>query len=415
MENLRNTAYKALRKSEGFFKTDMVYLAKGGFWLSGGQVAVTIIGFLLSLAFANLLLPEIYGIYKYIVSLAAILSALSLSGLSTALVRATAKGFDGSFMKAFWLNTRWGLIITFAAGLGSLYYYLNGNNLLATGLLIVGFLSPLIDGAELYDSFLIGKKNFRLIAILKLWRALATSLVMFIAILLSKDPLILVFTYFSIHTLTTLSLFFYVRTKSKLVNTGVDPEMAHLAKHTSVMNSLAIFSDSIDNILIFHYFGPIQLAIYNFALAIPNQLGGFLKSINTLAAPKFANQEKKIFQESMMEKSMRVFLVGAFVTIVYIFSAPFIFKLFFPQYLISIPYSQVYSVILLFSAALPVAFLDAQMAIKEKYSATILSNAFKVGAIFFGLYYFGLWGLVVGRVISKMFSVFMAFFFARRV
>jgi len=417
MESLRNKVYQTLRRSESFFKTDMVYLAKGGGWLTGGQVAVGVVSFLLSLAFANLLLPEIYGTYKYIISLAGILSALSLSGLSTALVRAVAKGYEGSLVKAFWMNIRWGVIIMLAGGLGSLYYYTNDNNLLAIGLMIVGLLSPVIDSAELYDSFLIGKKNFRLIATLKLWRVLATSLFMFATLVLTKNPLLLVLSYFSIHTITTLYLYLYVRGKNQAVNTNmrVDPEMDRLAKHTSVMNSLAIFSDSIDNILIFHYFGPIQLAIYNFALAIPNQVGGILKSINTLATPKFANQDKKIFQKTMVEKSLRVFLVGALVAVAYVFSAPFIFKAFFPQYLSSIQYSQVYSIILLFSAALPVAFLDAQMAIKEKYSATILSNIFKIGAIFFGLYFFGLWGLIIGRVVSKMFAVSTAFFFSSRV
>lgn len=414
MPNARNWVYGLLRRSESFFKTDMVYLAKGGFWLTGSQVALSLLSFVSSIAFANLLLPEIYGTYKYLISLAAILSALSFSGLSTALIRSVAKGYEGDFIKAFWLNIRWSIIINFVGGLGAIYYFLNGNNLLALGILAAGTISPLIDSAELYNSFLVGRKNFRLLAILKFIRSLVTSSVLITSLFLTDNPLLLAIIFFGINAVTTLYLFYYVYRKLR-PNKEVDSKMVGLAKHTSIMNSLAVFSDSFDNILVFHYLGPIQLAVYNFALAIPNQLGGFVKTINTLALPKFANQDKDVFQQTMFKKSIPVFLSGLVVALAYILISPFIFKSFFPQYLSSLPYTQVYAAILVFSAALPVAFLDAQVAIKEKYLGTILSNSFKIISLFFGIYYFGLWGLVIARIASKTFSVSTAYILARNL
>ena len=58
---LKQTIFRMLRWSERFTKTDMVYLAKGSFWMMAKQVGVSIISFGLAIAFANLLPQETYG------------------------------------------------------------------------------------------------------------------------------------------------------------------------------------------------------------------------------------------------------------------------------------------------------------------------------------------------------------------
>ena len=58
---------------EKYLKTDLVYLSRGGFWLSIGQGVAMLSGFFLSTAFANLLPKESFGTYKFILSGVAIL------------------------------------------------------------------------------------------------------------------------------------------------------------------------------------------------------------------------------------------------------------------------------------------------------------------------------------------------------
>lgn len=414
MKKTRNIAYQLLRRSEGLFKTDMIYLVKGSFWLNGAQLINALVIFVLAIALANILTQETYGTYKYILSIAGLFGSITLSGLGSALSRAVAKGFEGEFVRSIKLNLKWETMILIAGILGAYYYYLNGNNTLALGLLIIGIFSPLKDSAELYPAYLAGKRDFKSLGLFSAFRAMTTSIWLLGTILLTKNPILIVASYFLIHTIVNSALSLWVL-KSKRPNNLLSNETISLAKHTSIMNNLAVFSDTIDNVLIFHYFGPAQLAIYNFSIAIPNQLGGLMKSISTLAMPKFVNQDKSEFQRTMFHKSILVLLFGLGLAILYILIAPFIFRIFFPQYIDSVPYSQVYSIVLLFSAALPVAFLDAQIAIRQKYIATISSNIFKIVAIFFGLYYFGLWGLIIGRVVSKIYAVSTAFIFAKRV
>src|ERR1041384_6093938 len=113
MENWRVKATETLHKSENLLQTDITYLLKGGFWLSASQVIATLSGFLMSIAFANLISKEAFGIYKYALSVAGIIGALSLTGMGTAVTRSVAKGFE-SLRQGFRTNLKWSLGITVA-------------------------------------------------------------------------------------------------------------------------------------------------------------------------------------------------------------------------------------------------------------------------------------------------------------
>ena len=62
---LKQRIYKGLKWSQKYTQTDMVYLAKGGFWLGMGQIITGLASFLLTLAFANLVPKETFGTYKH--------------------------------------------------------------------------------------------------------------------------------------------------------------------------------------------------------------------------------------------------------------------------------------------------------------------------------------------------------------
>ena len=78
LHTLQRRIYSLLRRSERFTRTDMVYLAKNGSWMVGAHVVSTVLGLGLTIAFANLVTPEVYGQYKYVISVAAIIGALVL-------------------------------------------------------------------------------------------------------------------------------------------------------------------------------------------------------------------------------------------------------------------------------------------------------------------------------------------------
>ena len=163
MTKIKLKLVKYLRWSEKYFKTDMVYLTKGSFWVSIGHIASTLSGLALSLAFANLLPSATYGTYKYILSIAGILTIPTLSGLDGAVSQAIMKGYDGSFWEAYKTKMRWGIL----AGIGSLfvaiYYFLAGDQTLFISFLIAAFFLPIMDIFNLYGAILYGKKILEVI------------------------------------------------------------------------------------------------------------------------------------------------------------------------------------------------------------------------------------------------------------
>src|SRR3989344_7438871 len=124
MQNLRKPIYQLLRQSESFFKTDMVYLTKGNFWLFLGQAVAAVSSLVLAIAFANLVTPEEYGNYKYVFSVAGIINAFSLSGLGITVMRASSINHDGTLKHSFRQSLTWGVVMVTIAGIACAYYFI---------------------------------------------------------------------------------------------------------------------------------------------------------------------------------------------------------------------------------------------------------------------------------------------------
>ena len=123
---------------------DAHYFLKGGFWLGLTQ-AITILGGLAtSILFAHYLTPESFGIYRYLIGLSALFAAFSLTGLGQSILQTAAKGYYNFYAETLKMNFLYSLIISITATIGSLYYALNENFLLAGGCLSIALLQPLI-------------------------------------------------------------------------------------------------------------------------------------------------------------------------------------------------------------------------------------------------------------------------------
>jgi O-antigen/teichoic acid export membrane protein len=414
IKKLRGLFYSILRKSERFTKTDMVYLAKGTFWLNLAQVVSSIFGLLLSIAFAHIISQEVFGTYKFVLSTAGIITSFALSGLGSAALRAVAKGNEGDFLRVFFISLKWGLGLCLASFAISIYYFLQENHLLGNAFLIVGCFAPLLDSLELYPVLPTAKKDFRWVGITSMIRTIITSCGLLITLYITSNPLTIIFVYFLLHTIT-VSIIFILTYRSFKQNTHTDKDTLRLGGHLSFLNLSATVADKIDQILLFHYLGPIQLAIYNYSIAIPNNLQTINKTIGVMATPKYATLEKTLAQKHLFSKSFKLFLLALPIVILYYFIAPKMFSVLFPRYIDSIYYSQIYSLTLLVSAVLPLSLLEAHVAIKEKYILNITSSVTKIAIVSVGIFYFGIWGAIIGRIISKLFGISLAFFFARRI
>ena len=161
-ESVRGRLYRFLRWSERYTKTDMVYLTSGGFWLTLGQVVSSLSALVLAVAFANLVPPETYGTYKYLLSIASIFAIFTLPGMNTALVRAVAQGHEGLIHSVTRSRVTHSFLGSVVALVGSGYYFLNENLELSLALLVIAATLPVFDTATGNFSYLLGKSRFGL-------------------------------------------------------------------------------------------------------------------------------------------------------------------------------------------------------------------------------------------------------------
>lgn len=370
MQKLREKIYRLLRWSEQYTKTDMIYLAQGGFWLIAAKIVSLLASFCTSIAFANLLLPETYGTYRYILSVFGFLTISTLVGLDTAITRAVAKGNDGSIVPVLKTKIKWGLLGgLIGIGMG-LYYYFQHNYIIALCIFIASVFLPIMDPLYLFTAVLNGKKLFKISTKYNAIIRILTSLAIITALFLTSNIFIILLIYFVSNTL--LRFIFSKLTFKKINLDGPqDPTVISYGKHLTLMGLLSQLSGYLDKILIFHYAGGITLAFYYFALTPFKQIWGILNTFNILALPKFSETETKTLKSTLPIKLFKFYLVIIPIIVIYILAAPYLFKIFYPQYLNSVLLSQIFILLLLF---FPTNFLSIALASQSQTNKLYISS-----------------------------------------
>lgn len=390
-----------LRFLERYTKTDLKYLASGGFWLGIDEVVGALAAFGLAIAFAHYVPKDAYGTYRYLIAAFWTLTAFTMTGLPVAISRAVAKGREGTFRASIPYSVLWGLPLALIALGTSVYYFLHENSILGYGFGIIAIFGPLMQAAYLWGSYLNGKKDFRMTALFGSLFAILPAIALFVAMLVNPDPLVLLFVYFSAAVATGLSIAFFIFIRYR-PNKETDPESRNLGWHFSAMNLLATIAQQVDKLVVFHYLGAIELAVYSFATALPEQLKNVFGSVSTLAMPKFVARP---FEEIRANFWGRLWLYTGVLTLVafaYIAIAPFAFNLFFPAYKEAIWYSQLYALSLIpMGGALSMTLLQAHKANRELYIYNIVSPVFQIGALIVLTSLYGLAGAIIARVAAR--------------
>lgn len=404
-EYIQNLVVRLLRWSERYTKTDMTYLARGGSWSLLGQGMNVFASLALAVAVSHFVSKESYGIYKYALSLVTILSLFSLNNIGGAVFQSAAQGYDGALLRAFWDNIRWSVLIFIGTFVLGGYYFFVGNTTLAIGILVGGSLSPFLASVSLFSSFLGGKKDFYRQTMYGIFDSVIPIAIFISVILLTQNPLALIITYFITNTLA--GWYFYRRT-IRVYHASMhlhDEDMLRYSKHLSVMGIIGGISDNLDQILLFHFVGAAQLAIYNFATAIPDQVKGPLKALDLMVQARFATRSSQEIKSRMMHKIVLLSIFYFAFTVLYIAVAPLIYAIFFPNYTDATFYSQIYALSILIFGLGPVSsFLAVKKKIKEQYIVNVASSLFQIIAMAIGVLWWGLMGLIVARVISRFFT-----------
>lgn len=406
MHKLKERAISVLRWFEKYTKTDMVYLTKGGFWLGMGQVVSSSSAFLTAFAFANLLSPDVFGVYKYVLSISSIIAITTLTGMDSAVTQAVARGYDGTLIPAFKEKMKWGTIGSLSSLIIGTYYYSQGNSTLAIAFSIVAIFMPFAESFDIYNSLLWGKKKFDVQTKYNILRKVFSLIITVGALFLTKNIFIIITIYFATIVIPA-GFFLYKTIKNHVTNTSQDLENLRYGKHLSAIHVIGLVLGELDKILIFHYLGAINLAIYTLAIAPTDQIKGLLKNVNSLAMPQFSNRTTEEIKKTIWRKVFILGLVTGTIVLIYILVAPIFFGVFFPKYLDSIRYSQILSLSLI--PVVMAGFIYTALESKKDkvgiYQYNLYNNIFSIIILIPLVYYFGIWGAIISRCVSRVFTL----------
>ncbi len=409
MENLKKRAHFLLRRSERFFKTDMVYLIQGGFWLNSNQMSEAILGLLLTVAFANLIPLAVYGTYKYVLSVYSLFVIASLPGLSTALVRSISRGRDGAFIQGIKLKLNWSLVASLLALTFAAYKYLNGGGNLFALFVVVAVALPLMEAFSMYSSYLNGKRLFKTWTLVDIFLQIFSIGSLILILFFTENIYYILAGYFLPQIIGRALATLYVYLKFKPQG-PTDAELYDYSKSLTLYQITTRILSSLDQIAIFHFLGPAQVAIYSLAMAIPSRIQSIFRSTGTLAFPKFFGKSQEESVRSLPKKMLWLSLGIVLVCLAYFFSAPYIFPYIFPQYSESLPYSRIIVFFSLSAVTYPFStYLVAHKKIKEGYIFSLSNLVVKLACLFFLVPVFGIWGAVIGTLATAVTTIVICF------
>ncbi len=413
MERITN---RLLLPIEGFLRTDVRYLLRGTFWLTIGKSVGILIAFGLSILYARYLPKELYGEYRYVLSLLGTFAVFSLSDIGMAITRSIARGQDGAWIRGTRVMLLSSFGMTVAALIASLYFYTQRDISLAMGFLAVAFLAPFAEGLGGWRAYFDGKRDFRTKTT---WNVLAQlfagTLVAGAVIYISRSvaqPLgaiaILAGAYVAGRAFPNIFFSLLIWRKHIQTKATSDPNAVRYGIHLSIVKIPATIATYIDSILLYTYLGPVPLAIYSFALAPVDQVKALLTNIADVGFPKFSEKtqtsgERALLRATLPRKLLKASLITGAGALFYIAAAPLLFRIVFPAYTASVIYSQVIALsIILFPLGIFSTAIKAEGDLKNIYLYSIGAPVVQILLFVLLIPSFGLWGAAAGKALGRL-------------
>lgn len=413
-KKFKNKIYPLLRATEKYTKTDMIYLASGGFWLSLKIFILGILSLGSSIAFANLLPKETFGQYKYIFSIFGLLALATLPGMGISVVKSVARGYEGTPLFALKTKIKWGVAGSFASVCIALYYFLQGNTTLAGAFVLAALFLPFVDTLNIFNTILTGKQLFR-ISVFYETMVQMISISTIVTILFFTDNLLAILAGYFLSYTATRFVILRIVVKKHTLNKEVDASAITHGKHLSVMDVLGTATEALENALVWQFMGAAPLAAYALAKTIPLQISAAFKKIATLALPRFARRDIESIKQSLLYRIALLLILLVIVVVAYIIIAPHIFQLIFPKYTDAIIYTQLYILtLLLFPKKIIGTALNAHGQTKALYINSIATPSLKLALLLLMVPSFGIMGAIFAEISAQIFSfALLSFLFIR--
>jgi O-antigen/teichoic acid export membrane protein len=393
-----------------YFKVSFGYILRGGGWLALDQGVGAVLSIVITVAFANLVSPETYGTYRYLMVVFGILTVFTLPSMNLALTTSVAKGYEGLLGRALESRIRWGFLGGVGALLVALYHLVSsGDAGVVRGLILVAIAVPFQDSLNIWSGFLRGRQLFRENAIYTIITRLSSALSVLCVLVLHPTLTAILIAYFLPYIIARILILKRVE-RSFQPNDCRDESLLSYGRHLSFIQFFNVAVNSLDGILIFNMLGPASLALYNVASVPVAKLQQFFSLLGELALPRFSATRKSVVTRSLVARMLKLMIFVVVIMGSYVAVAPLLFKIVFPRYIGAVGYSEWLALTLL---AFPFSFIYTFFqAHALKWEITVYNTVIRVAQLCLTVFLvprYGITGAVAGRILFQGISLVTLF------
>jgi O-antigen/teichoic acid export membrane protein len=394
------------------------YFRSAGAYLVLKLVVFSLAGLVGQYLLTHFLRREDYGLLVWAGTIIALLSPFGLSGISTSIVGAVTKGFDGNFRRGTWLEilggTLGGLVLL---GFSGYYRYWTHEETKSLVFLVAGVLGPGL-WLDTHICYWNGKKNFKAI----FWWSVPVRLLQLAAIALvfnfSSNPVLVFGVQSAIQVLANIAAPISIMRYSN-ANRNVSEDFQIYGNFTNWLYLAGSVSAYLDKLIIGIFFGLESLAIFSVGELVYTY---FYKTpasmLSQIFMPRLAEMDLREAARWVRKRQPYLVLMIIVLMMVLAIVVPVIYPLLFSaKYKDSIYYCNLFLICIVLGAPtfLSGAILKSHAMKKETLRSWLFLAVTPLALLPIFGFYFGLAGLVMAKGGTNLVISTYYFFLIRKL
>ena len=392
-------------------------MKKGVVWLSFEFLLKGICSLLTLYLFSYYLEQADFGELKYIIGVATLISAISLSGLASTIIRNISKYNYCIISQILKKYMTFSILTIIVLIITCTFTAMFENYRIATTIFTVGIIIIINNAFMLYESILIGKLMFKVKCLMSSLNSIFTLTTLTYLVLKDYSINFLIHVPLIVTMVNNIIYFIFTAkyTKNKFNNKVIVDKNEQY--HLSFIKIIQRIGNEIDQIILYHLMGPISLATYSVAATPVKKISSISVVVKNYILPKLCSMNIKQ-SSAYIKKILTKSIVPAIILIVgYNFFAYSIFDLIFPKYQHAKTLTQLFSIVFIFIFPISIfsQLLIAEMDLNKMYIFSIVIPVTKIIILFFLITKFDVLGAIISILTMSMISLSLYIFFFYRL
>ena len=391
-------------------KLDLSYYLGGSFWLSLSRIVTAALSLLLSVLFARFTAQELYGQYKFALSVFSLLSILALPGMAQAITQSVAKGYSWSVIRGTKTKIKWSLLAWPALAGIAVYFISFKGDRIGWAVLIGISLFSLAHGFD-NNAFFTGQKRFKANGIIFMCQRLIAVAMVSGSIFLFGDIVAVVTAYLLSHAILNLAIFTRITREIRGEPDQVDSGLIKYGKQLTATTILMKVAKSLDHLFIASFLGFQAVAVFAIAQAVPNAAKGSFKQISSLTLPKFTAAKTADMYKKLRFKLLQLLAIGGIATVALMIALPFFIPaVYSAKYAHSVLPAEILAISVILSPLSEVLLsaLTSHKRVRELYYLRTLVPVTRIALLVLLIPFLGVTGAALSIVLSQLMGTMYA-------